>query len=174
MANINLSTDQLKQYDQKSFSAQTGLIIGVSILLIVVVLCAGLTLWRNNLNKKIAAAEDSYNIKRTALMSGRNLDVIDFQNRIMLAKDLVKQRNAAVDTLQNIEKNLVAGVYLTSYKVDKETKMIELECVADNFDSIAKQILGFKSSEYFPDVAIKDAGISNEGKNTFSINIKFK
>jgi Tfp pilus assembly protein PilN len=129
--------------------------------------------WTNSLNNKIAVSESSYQTKLTGLMANpRNKDIIDFQDRLSASNDLVAQTNVPVDALSEIEKTLVAGVYLTSYTVDAAAKTLSLECVADSYASVAKQALSFKSSKYFSEVNVKKASLSDGGKDIFSVDIK--
>lgn len=129
-------------------------------------------MWKNNLNGKIAVANAAFKEKSDELTAGRNKDVIDLQNRISLIKNLVKKNNVTLDVLNQVEKTLVSGVYLNSYTADKNAKTLGLECVADNYDAVARQILSFKSSSSFSDVAVKNTGLSSDGKINFSLDLK--
>jgi hypothetical protein len=84
---------------------------------------------------------------------------------------LATQRNAVTDAMRNVEKYLVAGAYVSSYDFDKSTKMIKLNCVAENHEVIAKQIASFKSLEYFSSVTLQNTKASDKGGFEFSIEI---
>lgn len=174
MVNINLSTNQSAQQDGPGIaSAKSGIVVIEIVLLAVALISGGLMLWVDNLNDKTAAAEAEYADKTAVLMeNSRNKDIVDFQNRLSLTDGLVDQKNLAMDVLQEVERKLVSGAYLTAYEADKEAKTLKLECVADNYEAVARQILSFKSSEYFSEVSVKNTSMSNEGKSIFSIDIK--
>ncbi|MDP1620322.1 MAG: PilN domain-containing protein [Candidatus Moranbacteria bacterium] len=173
MVNINLSTNQsMPQDSQRTAAAKSGVAVVEMILLIVAVISGGLMLWVNNLDNKVVAVEASYADKEAGLMANvRNKDIVDFQNRLSLSDELVDQKNLTFDVLQEVERNLVSGVYITAFEADKEAKTLKLECVADNYEAVARQVLGFKSSNYFSEVVVKSANISNEGKAVFSMEI---
>lgn len=174
MSSINLSTDQSMQNGgQRAPIMQAGMVVIAIILFIVTAISGGLIIWRNSLNGKVATDLAAYDTKSKALMSNpRNNDIVDFQSRLSLGNELVAQDNVALVVLQDIEKDIVAGVHLTSYKIDVVAKTLKLEYVADNYESVAKQSLNLKKSIYFSDVFVDNAGISTEGKNTFSVNLK--
>ncbi|MFA7209721.1 MAG: PilN domain-containing protein [Parcubacteria group bacterium] len=173
MVNINLSTNQAMLQDNKGTAAAKGGIVVIEIILLVVaVISGGLMLWANSLDNKVAAVEAAYADKEAGLMANaRNKDIVDFQNRLSLSDGLVGQTNLTFDVLQEVEKNLVSGVYITAFEADKEAKTLKLECVADNYEAVARQVLSFKSSSYFSEVVVKSASVSNEGKTVFSMEI---
>ncbi|MDP1884592.1 MAG: PilN domain-containing protein [Candidatus Moranbacteria bacterium] len=174
MVNINLSTNQAAPQDNRgSASAKGGILVVEIILLAIAVISGGLMLWVNNIDNKVAATEAAYDEKIAVLMANaRNKDIVDFQNRLSLTDELVDRKNLTLDVLQEVERGLVSGVYITAYEADKEAKTLKLECVADNYEAVARQVLSFKSSSYFSEVAVKNTSVSNEGKNVFSMDIK--
>ena len=173
MVNINLSSDQLGQNKDKGFvMAQQGMVVVAIILLVVIAIAGGLAVWKNNINKKILASEATYEGKLAGLRTDkRNQDVVDFQNRLSLTSELAAKPNVILETLQEVEKNIVSGVYIVEYDTDSIAKTLTLKCAADNYESVARQALSFKSSKYFSAVSVVGAGLSNDGKNIFSIEI---
>ncbi|MDO8240739.1 MAG: hypothetical protein Q7T51_02050 [Candidatus Moranbacteria bacterium] len=174
MVNINLSTNKVAPINRKEVMAKNGLTSVIVIFVLVVCLYGGLLFWKSDLDKKIAIADAAYDAKYSELTSGRNIEVTDLQNRIFLAKELVKKDRVKLNALENVEKNIVVGVYLDAYVSSEGSNILELECIADNYDAIARQILSFKHSEAFSDVTIGSAKIGENGKINFSISIRSK
>jgi hypothetical protein len=171
MANINLATSQIVRDSQKRPLSSTGTLIGSALLVVAVISALGLSLWEKSLSGKVAETESDYKQRYVKLTEGRNKDVIDFQSRIFALNDLARQRNAVTDAMQNVEKKIVSGTYVSSYDFDKNTKTTRLNCVATDHSVIARQIASFKSSEYFSDVALKSTKVSEKGGFEFLIEI---
>jgi len=102
--------------------------------------------------------------------------VVDLQNRIFLAEDLVEQSKSPVafNVLRAVEDSLVAGVYIDSYSQDKTAGSLKLSCVTDSYDSVARQVLSFKNSDVFSDVTVGKMDLSSEGKINFLLDLKVK
>ncbi|EKE10766.1 MAG: hypothetical protein ACD_15C00204G0018 [uncultured bacterium] len=171
MANINLSTRQAGSGMQKRHLSSSGNLIGGVLLIIAIISVVVLSFWEKKLKSNVAIAESSYEQKYANLTQGRNRDVIDFQSRIFALNNLARQRNSVTDNLQNIEKYLVPGVYVSSYKYDKNNKIIQLRCVGENHDIIAKQIASFKNVEYFSNVNLISTKVNVGGGFEFLIEI---
>lgn len=174
MANINLSTNQLNGTRKKPPMTNTGTLVGLVFLFIVASISVFLFVQEKSLANKMDLAEKSYDEKKAELTEGRNMDVIDLQSRIFSLKDLVGQRNSALDSIQNIEKFLVSGVVVNNFIYNSKEKMLKLECVAENHDIIAKQIASFKSFEFFSEVTLESTKVSATGGIEFAVNIKSK
>lgn len=171
MANINLSTNQLSGSRKKPPITDIGTAVGLILLFIIVGVSIFLFVREESLSGKVSAAETAYSKKRAELTEGRNRDVIDLQTRIFKLRDVVSQRNSAVDSIQNIEKYLVAGVIVKDLSHNKEEKTIKLDCTAENHDVIAKQIASFKSFEFFSNVTLESTKVSPTGGIDFSVSI---
>jgi len=177
MANINLSTGQTTQPNNPVQSANKyGLISSISILVIALGAVGALLLWKNDIEKKEVAAKTAYDEKYKELTSGKNKEVVDLQNRIFLAEDLVEQSKSPVafNVLRAVEDSLVAGVYIDSYSQDKTAGSLKLSCVTDSYDSVARQVLSFKNSDVFSDVTVGKMDLSSEGKINFLLDLKVK
>lgn len=171
--NMNLSTEQTSDFGQQKRTSSGGLIVVTIFFILTVIVTGVLLLWKSNLKKQMGEAEKAYNEKYIQLTKEeRNKDVVDFQNRISMAKELIGEKNMALDSLQFVERNIVSGIYLTGYSNDKNKKTLNLEGVAENFDAIARQTLSFKSSNLFSSVDVAEVGLSPEGKIIFSMEIK--
>lgn len=174
MANINLSTSQASAVAGKRHLSGTGNLIGGAILAIILIIIAALYFWKGSLDGKVAAAEADYNAKYAKLTEGRNKDVIDFQSRIFSLNVLARKNNAITDALQNVEKYIVSGAYLASYEFNKDAKTIKLNCRAENYDVVAKQVASFKSFENFTSVDLSGAKTNDKGGVDFTIELAIK
>lgn len=174
MVSVNLSTNQSSQSNNQKNRIFQGGMIAVTILLVVIAIITGsLMFWVSSLNKEIVDSEAMYKAKEAQLRAfPENNDIADFQERILAAEDLIAQPDSSLLALQEVEKNIVSGLYLNSYVFDAENKAIELECIVDNFETVAKQIVGFKSSAYFSEVSAKSVSLDSDGKSIFLIDIK--
>lgn len=173
MVSINLSTgSSISQKDGLPY--KKGIII---IFIVTLVLCGvygGMIFYRKNLNNKIDSANSSYKIEYGNLTGESNKKVIDFQNRLTVAKKVSDQKSAAKDTLSEMEKSIANDVYISSYELDAAKKTLVLSCVADNFNLVAQQVLAFKKSEYFSNVTLGDAKANEDGKIEFEVELKIK
>jgi hypothetical protein len=144
MVNINLVTDGKNR--ESIGSGVTGLFV---LLLLVLGLYAFLVFYGKSLDKKADSLKLDYDSKRSSLVVGDSKKILDFQNRLTLAKEsMTKERDMKQD-IGKVEEALAAGVYLNGYVYDDATKSIALDCYSDSYESVARQILSFKSSDYF-------------------------
>lgn len=146
MVNINLVTDGK---NRDSMSGISGLAV---LLLLVLGLYAFLVFYGKNLDEKTNNLKTEYNSKRTSLIDGDSKKILDFENRLILSRELIAQERDIKQDMGKIEEAIVSGAYLDAYSYDAQTKAITLSCYADNYETIAKQILSFKGSSYFSSV----------------------
>lgn len=173
MMNMNLSTEQTGELDQSRASSSWGLIIISIVFVLTAAAAGGLILWKNTLTKQMNDAEAAYQAKYDQLIKEkRNADVADFQKRITMANDLVKEKNMILENVQFVERSVVPGLYLTKYENDKKTKMLKLEGVADKYETVAKQVLSLKASDAFSSVDVTKVDLSPKGEINFSMEIK--
>ena len=144
MVNINLVTDG---------KDREGIGSGISSLAILLLLVLGvyafLVFYGKSLDKKINNLKLEYSNKRGSLIEGDSKKILDFENRLFLSKKLLLEERDIKQDIEKIEGLIVSGAYLNSYSYDEATKAITLDCYGDNYEIIAKQILSFKSSDYF-------------------------
>lgn len=172
MVNINLSTSQDVQIGLRE-KINNGIVPLIVVLGIVIGgLHFGLIMWKDNLIAKIAVANDSYQVVYTELTGGRNKDIIDFQNRISSAKKMLKQEDKTIEVLKNVEKSMISGVYIEALTEDNNAKTLVLRCIADNYNTVAKQMLSFKRADYFSEVIAGNMKLNKNGKIEFSVNMK--
>jgi hypothetical protein len=147
MVNINLVTDG---------KAREGIGSGISslaiLLLLVLGLYAFLVFYGKNLDSKTNSLKADYDSKRSGLVVGDSNKVLDFENRLVLSRKLMTEERNVKQGIEKVEEAIISGTYLSAYSYDDATRAITLECYTDNYETVAKQILGFKGSDYFSGV----------------------
>lgn len=168
MVNINLTT--AKMPSQKETSYKKGI---TSIVIACILLLGGygwLAITTSKISDDIKAANSVYDVEY-AKLANDNKDVIDFQNRIMIAKNLLTEKNVALESLAELEKDVIPGVYLDLYNYNGKGVII-LDMVADNFDILAKQISNFKKANYFSGLSFGKSSLNDKGKVKTTLNLK--
>ncbi|HAI74313.1 MAG TPA: hypothetical protein DCS28_02715 [Candidatus Moranbacteria bacterium] len=170
MANINLITSK---EDEKAFGSGTsGLFVVLFTIIAIYVL---LLFYGSYLEKSSVKLKEEYDNKRLSFVAGDSRKVLDFQNRLLIAKNLVIQERSVNDDIKKIEELFIVGMYLNSYNYDEIAKTITLDCYADSYEIVAKQILSFKSDEYFSTVSIGATEFdAKTGKINFPITLTIK
>jgi hypothetical protein len=167
MSSVNLTT--YNENEKKQFRVSGGALSGlVAVLMLVLALWAFLFFYKkyyldNNISK---AKEESSGYVRK-LNDDDSASVIDFHRRLEVSKKLVAQEKDMSEVLVQVESQIVPNVYLKSFSYDDTGSKITLNCNADNFNTVAKQIYGFKKSAYFSSVA---AGTSTVDSQTNRID----
>jgi hypothetical protein len=166
MANINLTTQESGETTSSGLFS-SGLVVMFIVLVLVMAAYGALLALAWQTDKDIAQTKSDFSVKYAALSEGKGKELVDYYNRLNIAKDsLAKSRNAK-ETLGQIESLIVPGVYLSSYGLADSTGNITLNCVGDTYNTVAKQILNFKKSEYFSGVT---AGSTTHGTENNIIN----
>lgn len=170
MVNINLASDTAERGITLPY--KKGIAAVITIFAILVGLYVFLEFYKSNLDKKIKNANAEYASEYKKFTEGNNKNIMDFQNRIILAKDLVEKKNIALENITEIEKTITGGNHLTSFNYDQIGNLLSLNCVADNFSLVAKQLLSFKEkSSEFSDVSVGKASVNSDGKIEFSVDL---
>lgn len=172
MANINLATHSYAA-DRKSVSYSVGLTVTFVVLVVLLIGYGAILFIDKNTQAKSAEADSQYAAEYQKLITS-NKDVVDFQNRLIIAKDLVVQEGVGYSSLPAVEKAMIPGVYLADFNYDQAQKTISVTGVADNFDMLAKQILSFKESKYFAEVSAGSTTLDQNGKVEFELELKIK
>lgn len=159
MTTINLATSGLPQ--KQGLPYKKGII---SIVAILVVLFGGygwLLLEDGKVGSEIETVNGNYLAEYQKLTTS-NKEIVDFQNRITLAKGLLAEENAAYSSLPELEKNLLPGAYLMDYALDGGK--LTLGVVANNFDVLARQVASFKRNPYFSGVSVGKSSLDANSK----------
>lgn len=138
-----------------------------AVFLVVVAAYFGLFFYGNKLDADMQQLTDEYNNKLEAFVAGDARKALDFQNRLTISSELIKQARDNKGDVTGVEEAMVAGVYLDGYKYDNVAKTITLDCYADSYETMAKQILSFKGSASFASIL---AGESHFDSKSIKIN----
>jgi len=171
MANINLTSSPQAQ----DFGAISYLKTPI-LMIIALAIVGGAYFWINlKTNELVAKTEQDKQavvVEQKNIKSNNSKIVFDFQDRLILSKGFLEKKRQDLDSLGELEKIVVKGVYLTKYSYSGNS--VSVSCVADNFDNVAKQILNFKSSDYFsPDISTTSTESKDE-KINFGVELKIK
>ncbi|MFZ2188315.1 MAG: hypothetical protein WAV73_02005 [Candidatus Moraniibacteriota bacterium] len=147
MANINLVTDR-----ENTKMLGTGTTVLLVIFFVVLLIYGGMIFYGNKLGTDLATAKEEYAAKFNMFTIGDSKKVLDFQNRLTISNELLAMERDNGRDLENIESVMIDGVYLESYTYDEAAKIIKIDCFADSYDTVAKQILSFKGDDYFSTV----------------------
>jgi Tfp pilus assembly protein PilN len=170
MANINLVT-----VEKKGNVFTPGTLKMFFVLLLVVVLYGGLFFYGSYLNKKTISLKAQYADKHNMFMGSDTKKVMDFQNRLIISQTLIGKSRDIDKDLDAVRAAISSGTYLDSYGYDDAAGTITLNCFANNYDTIAKQILSFKSSTYFSNVSVGDTKLDTRANTVnFSIILTLK
>lgn len=173
MVNINLKTDGNTNKDKIEWGKT--LPLAILILAIVGLAYVAVLFYSKKVDGELKTAKDLYNQKLEDLKKGNVKNVFDFQNRLTESKKMIDTNFNLMDSLREIEKAMVPGVYLNSYQFEADKKSLSLGCIASNYNDVAKQIFSFKKSAYFSDVSSGETSLSGQdGKINFKINLQIK
>lgn len=173
MSNTNLATSSSRENAVSAMS--WGNVILFLILLLVLATYGGLLFWKNSLEKSITDTKNAHSADVASFSSDNAKNVVDFQNRLTIAKNLLNDNSNNINYLSALEKNIVPGAHISSYKFDKTANTINLNCVADNYNIVAKQILSFKTSGQYASVFGGQTSFdSTTNKIDFSVILNIK
>lgn len=171
MTNINLITEDVSK--KKGSLSDTGSVLGLIVLLLVLALYGGILFYKGRVVNEAIQAKSEYDQKYNEAVTGRAKEVADFQNRLVAAGKLIGQGRNVSDNLAAVETALLPNVYLDSYGYDDETSSVTINCVGDNYNTVAKQIRSFKNSSFFSEVASGKTSFDKvKNKIDFEIDLK--
>lgn len=170
MENINLATAQ-----KKESIVDTGTLKLMLVLILVLLLYGGLSLYGGYLTRKTDDLKMQYSSQHANFMSDASRKVLDFQNRLVISQNLISQERNVNKDIDAVKAVISNGTYLDSYKYDEANRMITLDCYSDNYGTIAKQILSFKKSDYFSSVLVGETKLDSKANViNFTVSLKIK
>lgn len=174
MSNINLTTE-ISSQNENDKRVNTG-VVAVIIVLIMLFVVYGLLLFgKLQTDKDIVKVQEEFKTEYESLTVGKGKEIVDFQKRLDTAKDAMTKSKNIKESLEEGEKLMVGGSYLSSYKFNNKDNTITMNCVSDNYNVVAKQILSYKKSDYFSGVAAgKSSYNATKNKINFDINLILK
>ncbi len=172
MANLSLAMQEDKKNpDGNKISSGQGIVFTVFILIVVAYL--GILGYGKFIEKKMAQLNDDYSQQYEGFINNpKSKEVLDFQNRLTIATNSLKEeKNISVD-LAELEKMIISGVYINKYSYSEENRVIGLDLSASDYGLVAQQIQSLKGSAYFNLSQVGGVKLdSKSGKITFSITL---
>lgn len=170
MVNINLSTSGEGQKNN-IFPAKKIICLVVVVVIWLGAYAAAFS-YKVILDKKIEKITNEQSLKENSIKEGKNKNVFDFQTRLTLANSLIEKKSDVFESLNKIQEVMISEVNLLSYEYNKKDGLLILICKTNNYNSVARQILNFKKSEYFSSIKIVNIEKDAEAGITFSIETK--
>src|SRR5665647_1862001 len=123
MTSINLVSKAEEKPSSSLAKEWTACAVAIVLLFLIYF---GLIAYNRFLVKNEDNLTSDYNSQYNYLMeNGKN--VFDFQNRLKVASPLVLEKNYAIESLDQIEKMIIPGVYAESFEWDAEKANVNLE-----------------------------------------------
>lgn len=168
---INLKTSASSTKREKiNFGKALPFVVAFTVIILLVYV--GILLFQKNIEGQIANEKAVLQGKTEEFKNGNAKDVLDFQNRISESKTLIGEQRSKLSVLDEIQNKIVAGVFLNSFQANLETGEVSLDCRAETYEQVSKQILAFKKSNFFSSVESgKTSVLEQEGLIGFEINL---
>lgn len=166
MSNINLLESIEKNGSQsRKNSWGASFIVPIVILITIFSLLFGAKIYLAYLKNK-----DEKIVKENELemsnLSGKNVDrIINFERRMELGLKELSSKENYEDYLKELESLMVSGARVEFFKYSSNA--IELIVSADNFNTVARQMLSFKNSSYFKDLKMDKTTKNDDGSIKF-------
>jgi hypothetical protein len=176
MQNINLTTDETSKKNTGNI-LEKNTIVALIILGLILVLYGAILFLNKNVVSKIEETNRVYKEKYDSFLKGNANEIIDYKNRSETAKTLSDSNTLSNDLFRFIEESLVPSVYLNSYEYEAEEKTVMLSIIADNFNTVSKQVLSFKESGYFSELTLQKIIHQTQDKGlalSFDVVLKIK
>lgn len=188
MVNINLAAQQPEENpreEKKEKLLNKGILGIIAVFVLTLVAYGFLIFLQNKFIKDAESVRNEYNSKLAYFNENDAKEVVDFQNRLTVAKGLWVEKSRAFqgvnmrEAMSQIEKLIIPKeVHLSSLRYDEKNNVITLVGVANNYNIVAKQILAFKTgegSDYFSSViAGKTSYNPDKSIINFDVNLKLK
>ena len=170
MAEINLASSTLERMGRPRRAFDKYYIFIVVILFLAVAGFGGLRWYITVLDDRISGF-DATLAEHLGQLSGEKVDRAGyFDQRLTLIGQQLKGRAVDPQNLLNqLQQLVVPGVRLTKYNYNNTDKSVEVAGEADNFKSVAQQIISLKSDNTFGVVKVELLTVTPEGRVAFSL-----
>jgi hypothetical protein len=172
MPNINLASEDVS----KNYSNPAGksLSFSIAVLILTILLYGGFIIANGVLSSKIKTVQGEYTAEYNKFLSGNGNEIIDFKNRSEAAGKMIAENKSTADILSRIESSMLPSVYINSLEYNKSSQTVTLQCIGDNFTTVAKQILSFKQNDFFAAVVPGRSFLDSKNSNKLSFYIDLK
>jgi hypothetical protein len=173
MVNINLTAGPPHEEIEEKTNSQKELLVLLAIVLILFLAYGGLYYYNKGLkNESLRASEERETKTSAFLASEETKNFFDFQNRLNIANGLFVKKNKNLGILDELEKIIIPGIYISTYDYDDEAKTLKLELVCDEYNNVAKQVLSLKKSNYFSEIILSESRIDEKGDIRMPIELR--
>lgn len=171
MTTINLYQNQ--EEVQKKVSDRTangGFFFSLGILALTIMSVFGIKFYVASVVEQNLALVAEVQAKSDSLVGINSLQrILDMQTRIIEINKNLEVKEGKVEqlgmteVLDNVEKSMSSGVVITKYAYNSEGKSVNVSFQSGNFNDTARQILNFKKSSYFSNVALANVSRAENG-----------
>ncbi|NTW15296.1 MAG: hypothetical protein HGA38_02885 [Candidatus Moranbacteria bacterium] len=150
----------------------SGLLFLVGVVVAVVVVWGGLSVYEGILTDGIAEAESRIERERADMPQGKIDQIADFQLRI----DRIAAESEPFDAsklLDSFGEQILPGVVLTNFSFDAVTKVANVEGEADSFRTVAQQMTAFKKLDNINELTAPSLERNEQGRISFSFSVAF-
>ena len=173
MVNINLQQiDSTKKVSSSSFVG-TKFYISMTIIALPLAVYGGLKMYSDSLAKKITDVKMQIQTESGQISDASLRRVANFKVSLdNVEKTILSQDNAYYDFFKYLQDSMVAGVVVTGVKYD--LNVTEISLMADNFQSVAKQLASFKKNPVTASLEVISSDAKTEaGKIKFGVKVSF-
>ncbi len=171
---VNTNLFQTKEAGEKAASGllnKNFFIYLVPLVAVLIVYGAG-KIWSQSLDGQKTGLESGIERESSDLFNKDTERVADFQHRLDEIGASISTRRNPLDFLRWLEQNIIAGAAVSKLELSGDN--LKMEIAADNYMTIAKQILAFKKSESSRDVRISALSRDSKGGVGFSAEISLR
>jgi hypothetical protein len=168
MTDINLLESVEKNGSRnRKFVLGTSFVVPVVVLVAIFSLLIGAKSYFFYLEKKNTALI-SENAVEMENLKGKNVDrVVNFDRRMELGLKEISSKEDYDNYLKELESLMVSGARIDSFRYSSSA--VDLAVSADNFNTVARQILSFKNSSYFKDLKMGATSRNEDGSVKFTM-----
>lgn len=173
MSSINLAQSNPGGGDQGLHTIfDKSLVISLGLITVSLGTFFGLMAYNSFLKKEMVSADSSISASLAELEGESVNRVVDFQDRMTnIDAQLTSTDIAPQEMFASIEKLMVGGASLGSYKYDIKEKTLSMKIISGDFKTVAQQIINFKSSNSFKNVTVSNTSKGSDGTVTSDVVI---
>lgn len=172
MANINLyQAEQTVAQKRQAGLLDGGMLAALGLALLALLAYGGVEFYLGSLDKKMADLTSEESLGRKSLKEKDVNMAASFEQRIDKIKteaDTFAPDDPA-NVFENAQKTVISGAVVS--KLSFSGAAADVALVADNFETLAKQILAFKGSDFWSTVDVGPTSRNEDGKVSASFTL---
>ncbi len=171
--NLSHSAEQANELRGRN-SFGRGAVSIVVILLLSIAAWGGISFYEKKLMAEVDGIASEVAAKRGAFSGADVDDVADFQFRLEILKNGLKERVSPAGMLGSVEGLLLPGIRLTEYSFDAKEKTVSLTGEADALGTVAKQLVLIKRMPEFAGLSVDSLSREESGIFEFGLSIALR